>query len=353
MRYAAFLLAFAVGLAAQEPPPPTFAEAQNPAPIDAFELDGGYRFAFREGMEDETYYRVAYRGKMLTTAGTPVKEAQSLDLGAPAVGTAAGDVRDLELRLEEGAASLGGTLLDAFGARPLPLRALERLQLRGTAFVGGRTSGGPLQFAAGLESPPLRLPGASRAGISNWLVIGFNGQHQEDPDSPADDDFALATYRAFLGKAFGWRKSADVGKTAEAIERLFLAAAPTFSKAQEVRTAIRAVAANNRTALQQLFIDAVDEASGDSDWPARVREIARGHADAVTDQPTLSVYLESSGWYDLRGEGLRSLTTLTADYWFMPERDDVFLRLRYENGHERADPAERKHHLMLSAAMRF
>lgn len=45
--------------------------------------------------------------------------------------------------------------------------------------------------------------------------------------------------------------------------------------------------------------------------------------------------------------------TLTADYWFLPKRDDVFLRLRYENGYERALPTVRLNRPMLSVSPRF
>lgn len=329
--------------------------AQNPAPVNTFELDAGYAFNLKEDADDDSFYRVVFLGKLIDEKGTPLKFAEGLDLAEPAT-TAAGDRPELELKLIGGSAAIGGTVIEAGGARPIQLRGLEKLNLRGSALVTGQTSGGPIQVAAGLETPPFHLAPLSAKQVSNWLVFGINAQHREQTDSNADENFGLATYRAFAGKAFGWRKSADVGETAEGIKKTFLANAATLEDAKKLRDKIVALPAASQ--VQAAFVDAVSEAERDSSrsWAEFVADTALGHAEAITDQQTFAVYAEASGWlaFDGADDGeFKNLLTFALDYWPLVNRDDVLLRLRYENGYQRAQPDERLNQLLLSATLRF
>lgn len=333
-------------------------ETQNPAPVNAIEIDGGYKLNFRSGSRSEGYYRVSYKGSLVKSEGTPFKYASGLDLAAPALTTGSGDRNKLLLRFEKGTTTIGGGLFEANGVQPLPLRGLEALNLRGTALIAGDADGKTFQFAAGLESPPFRIPGFQNTQVSNWLVFGINAQRQEATDSGSDDkNLGLFTYRAFLGKAFGWRKSADVGKTASKITDDLLKQAPTYKDAKTLAEKIKKIDANKRTSPQQLFLDAVTEAEPEANWEKTVRDIAYGTADAITDQPTFALYAEDSGWYSFAGafdgSRLKNLLTVTLDYWPLPNYDYVFLRLRYENGYERAVPTDRKDHLLLTINLRF
>ena len=335
-------------------------DAQNPAPINMFEAEGGYRWSKRpdKTRDNESWVRVLYKGALIKEAGTPFKEAQSLDLAAPAVPTGAGDRNTWSLRYENGKAEAGGSLLEAEGVQALKLRGLDNLDLRGTAYIGGNSVGKTLLVAAGLESPPMRIPFASETGASNWVVVGINGQHQEAVDTQAGDaNSALVTLRAFLGKAFGWRKSANVAETAAKLESQLLKQAPTFAEGRVLAERIQKIPANQRTKLQQLLLDTLGDVSADENWNDAVKQMAAGTADAITDQPTLAVYGEVSGWRTVSGEPegpkTKSLSTITVDYWFLDKRDDMFLRLRYENGYERALPTLKLNRLMLSATLRF
>jgi len=331
--------------------------AQNPAAINTFEVEGGYSFAFTAGQEDLDYYRISYSGALIRSQGTPFKAAKGLDLSAaPTLG--AGDRNSLNFRYEKGTTAVGGELLEALGAQEISFRGLEALHLRGTALVGADLETNMIQAAVGLESPPLRIPGFHKTQASNWLVFGVNGQRQESTDSASQDaNFGLLTYRAFLGQAFGWRKSADVEETAAKIVKDFLAAAPDFTAAKNVEAKIRTIAANQRTKAQQLFLDAVGETSSPADWEKTVRDIAFGNADAITDQPTIALYAEGSGWYEFAGsthdDKFKSLVTATIDYWPLPQTDAFFFRARYEHGYERETPDIKKDHLLLSIAARF
>ncbi len=333
------------------------ARAQNPAAINAIEIDAGYKFDYRAVGKNEGYYRVAYKGKLVRAAGTPFKFASGLDITEPTPAVGTGDRNKVELRYEHGTGELGGGLFEALGVEPLRLRGIERLHLRGTAFVGGDSDLESLQFAIGLESAPVRLPGIGRLGASNWLVIAVQANRTESIDADASDlNSGVATYRAFLGRAFGWAKSADVGQTANKLSAEILRQAPTIITAKELAIKVGAIPAAQRSPIQQLLLDAIPEAERNGDWKSTVQELAYGHADAVTDQPMFALYVENSGWYGFANgateDKVRNLLLATVDYWPLPKRDDVALRLRYEKGHERADPSNEKNHLLVSLIFR-
>ncbi len=353
---AALVLGLAAGaaLAAGNP------DAQNPAPINALEIDAGKAFNRGDGEKDESWVRLSYKGTLVREAGTPVLNASPLALLAPALpaDAAAGDRNRWSLRYERGAAGVNGGLFEALGVQPVLLRGLESLELRGTAGIAGDNDGKNLSVAIGVESPPWRLPGLARTEVSNWLVLGLNAERNKSEAEGETVNRAVVTYRAFAGKAFGWRKSADPLKVAAKLERDMLELAKTRADALALAEKLKQITAAGRTSLQQLLLDAIPEAADDAGWAKAVREIAVGQAEASTDQPTLAVYAESTGWYRASGndgsaERFRNLFNVTLDYWFLAQRDDMFLRLRYENGYEWAAPERKLNRLLASVALRF
>lgn len=341
------------------------AEAQNPAPVNTFELEGARLADFSPGGSSESWYRFTYKGALVRGEGTPFKAAAPADPAASAPSTAgvgAGDRHRWTLRYENGSARLGGALLEMAGVQPLDLRGLEALDLRGTAALASDEEGRHIEFAAGLETAPWRLPGFGGTEWTNWIVFGLQGERRHaaaDGAQPADTRNTLVvTTRAFLGKGFGWRKSADVGRTASKLERDLLAAAPTAEDAKALAAKIRkSVPPTQRSALQKLLVDAAGDLKADADWRALVREFALGTAEAVTDQPTLTAYAEAIGWADLSGGSgqrrTRGLFSASVDWWPLVSRDDVFLRLRYETGWDWAQPAQRRNRAIVSAVLRF
>ena len=331
---------------------------QNPAPINTFEAEGGYRWGFQTVRSEESWLRMSYKGSLVRQSGTPFKSAQSLDLAAPVTPTASGDRYKWAFRYEGNTTTLGGGLFEAEAVPPIELRILESLDLRGVAFVGGDASGNQVQIAVGLETPALHVPVLSTGGVTHWLVIGVNAQRQDMTDAESgDDDFGLATFRVFLGKAFGWRKSANVAETALRLEAQLLEQAPTYSAGQELASRLESIQPSQRTQFQQLLLDTIHDVEPGENWGTAVREIAVGTADAITDQPTLALYGECSGWHvfsgALAGTRTRALATVTADQWPFVGRDDIFLRLRYEVGYERAVPQVRLNQLLASVSLRF
>lgn len=347
------------GLANANPVDDLVAKAQNPEPVNSIEIDGGYKLNFRSGSQNGGYYSISFNGSLVKGEGTPFKYASGLDLAAPACTTASGDRNKLSLRFEKGTTTIGGGLFEANGVQPLTFRGLDALNLRGTALVAGDLDSKNFQLAVGLESPPLRVPGFRNSQVSNWIIFGISAQRQENADSTINKkSLGLFTYRMFLGKAFGWRKSADVSKTASKITDMFLRQAPTYEDAKTLADKIdKNIDAANRTSLQQLFLDAVQDAGSEADWKKTVEGIVKGQVDAVTDQPTFALYAEDSGWDPFAGSfdvrKLNNLLTVTLDCWPLNNYDDMFFRLRYENGFERALPTDHKVHFLLSINQRF
>jgi hypothetical protein len=338
--------------------PPADSDWNYPAPVRTWELEGGYRVPIHNDQDETSYYRVSYKGSLVDSKGTPLKPSQHFEITEPKPTAPGGDRSAIELMLAKGAAQAGGELLEMNGAMPLELRGFEKLQLRGAAYVGADLDGDNVKAAVGLESRPFRIPGASAAGASNWLVIGVMGERSEaTDDTTKDSTYGLLTGRLFLGKAFGWRKSASVESVARPIEASILAKAGDLAAAQKVSAELEKIEANKRTKLQQLFIDTVGDMGPSDDWAAQVRRMATGTADALTDQPTFAVYLEATGWNAFSAQdGVprhRGLVTLTGDYWPLVSRDDVLLRVRYEWGFQRSQPDIRVNQFLVTLTVQL
>ena len=73
------------------------AGAQNPAPVNAFELEAGRRFDLLPQGKDDSTFRLTYKGALVRSEGTSLKFSSGLDLGAfalPGGGVAAAGDRN-------------------------------------------------------------------------------------------------------------------------------------------------------------------------------------------------------------------------------------------------------------------
>lgn len=339
----------------------TEAGAQNPAPINTLILEAGKRFDRLPGGKDESFYSLTYHGTLVRQSGTPFKYATALDPDLTTPPEAAGDRNKLLLRVANRSAVLGGTLLEAEGVEPIRLAALEKLDLRGTAAVASNDKGTHLSI--GLEAPPLRIPGLAGAEVTNWLVLGVNARRNPAVDGAPQSDHAVATVRAFVGKAFGWRKAqnADVAASAQRMVAEILKLAPTRQQAEAAVEAINqnVKAGKGMTAVQRVLKDAVEgfPPGSTEPWQAQLQQVAAGAAEALLEQATVAAYIESTGWYGRRdgasGRQFKNLLTATVDYWFLPGNDATFLRLRYEHGTEWSAPTAKRKQWMLALAVRL
>ncbi len=334
------------------------ADWNYPAPVRTWEAEGGYRVPVKNDSDESSYYRVSYKGSLVDAVGTPLKPSQHFEITEPKPAAPGGDRSALELLFAKGSARAGGDLLEMNGAMPMELRGLESLRLRGSGYVGVDLNGDLTKAAVGLESRPLRVPGLEGTGASNWLVLGVMGERSESNDSSTGDStHGVLSGRLFIGKAFGWRKSASVEVMARAIEASLLAKAGDPAAAEKLAGELSQISANRRTALQQLFLDTVGELEPGADWAKIVHEMATGAADALTDQPTFALYMEATGWNAFSAQASvprhRGLLTATADYWPLVSRDDVLLRARYEWGFQRAQPDIRVNQFLITLTLQF
>lgn len=347
------LIANSVIFAADNP------ETQNPSLINGLEIEAGYLSNLDAGGEDDSFYKINYRGAQIKERGTPFKYSSHLDLESPKLDSGAGDRSKISFSLENGVGQLGGNLFELDLVQTIKFADISTEMIRGNANVAGNSEA--ISYSVGLETRPFRLPGLAKTNWSNWAVFGLNAQRTETKvDGSKTDSTGLFTYRLFAGKAFGWRKSANVSETQKKLLNGILQQAPTYEDAKAAYESIKAIDPSSRTVPQQLLFDAYSEHGGESGlaaWRQTLTELTEGHADAITDQPTFAIYLENSGWYDFESESdddeLKNLFTATADYWFLRHRDDVFLRLRYENGYERAAPEIKKDQVSLMLALKF
>ncbi len=345
-------LAFAMQVVADEN------EWLYPAPVKTWQIEGGYRIPAHNDGEETSYYRVTYKGSLVDEDGTPLQASQHFEITEPKTTAPGGDRNELELVLQRNNSTLGGELFEMNGLTPLSLRGLDRLKLRGAAYVGTDFESDSLKAAVGLETRPFRVPGVSGTGASNWFVLGVMAERSEATDEiEGDSTYGLVTGRIFSGKAFGWHKKARIEDTAKAIEASILGKASDLAAGRKLATELSQIKAVDRTALQQLLIDTVGEVESDDDWERAVRDMSIGTADALTDQSTFALYFEATGWHAFsEQEGIprsRGLATLTADYWPLKTRDDVILRARYEWGFQRTQPNLRVNQLLITVTLSF
>jgi hypothetical protein len=89
-----------------------------------------------------------------------------------------------------------------------------------------------------------------------------------------------------------------------------------------------------------------------------VKQLVESSEIEMAMRPALIAYGEVTGWYAMNGpsyagDRLRMLATATIDYWMLPNRDDIYLRVRYENGYERGTPLAAKNHVIIALGLRF
>jgi hypothetical protein len=339
---------------AQETPDVGEPEAQNPSPIGSMRIDAGYQSNLREDAGEAFYYRLEYRGQLLRQKGTPFTYSDpNKPIEEPELADPGGDTNNFALRLDRGSVETDSGIFDALGVRSFRLPRVLR-ELRGAAGFSGRLDGNQFNVAAGLETPPFH-PAAfvnrrMRAGITNWLIFGAFGERQErDENDGVDRDLALATYRAFAGKGFGWKASGRQEVFRNTLFDAVIAKAPTYEDAQRLDKEIVQKIEEGQQSQVEEIIHALANDAKPPDWRDKVAAFLRGYAKArAKDHPTYAFWVDSAGWYAFSdvdgGKRFNNLLAITGTWWFNPDAaKPTYARIRYENGRERAAPTESKH----------
>lgn len=330
----------------------TNAAGQNPSLINGLELRGGIRYSRGKQDGEADFFQLEYRGNLIDRQGTPFQYSPEFGLPAPNKDQPDGDTPGLQLSFQNGSGALGGNLFEAYGVRPLQFRGLE--SLRGAARFDASPDNGTLRYSIGLESAPLHFARSlNRSGFSltNWLVFGIAAEQLDDTDGESSDlSRGILTYRGFVGRAFGWRKKEDSDKAAEALAADILEKFPTWESGQALRHAGR------KNEYEEIVYAASSEAESEEEWPRVVREFVEGVVEALADQPTTALWIESAGFMATSGPNkheLETLLTAVFRYWFHPSSDQYFFEARYDTGFNRTALDSKVHNLSLSVSIRF
>jgi hypothetical protein len=343
--------------------PPPEREAQNPSLINGLQLEGGYLADQQKRGSDRAYYRLEYKGKLLQQKGTPFADSNvNQPVGRPDPSNPGGDTHNLVLKLFQGVATGKGNLFDALGVRSLHLPFSG--QLRGAVQLSGLLNGDEYNLAAGLETAPYHplslINRHYHAGITNWLIFGFSGESRHGTaDLGGNRDVALFTYRSFAGKAFQWSTPGRYRQAASSYAHTILATAPDRAAADALAPSIKPKPVDQRTDVEKAISDlTILPAASTEPWQQTVREYARSIMAGRSQRPTYALWLEDSGWYTAVGPAARhrwnNLVAATATWWIRyDEATASFVRLRYENGRERALPAVGKNFLAITGGIEF
>lgn len=336
---------------------------------DDIEIEYGYQWGY-ENNENEEYYRIKYEGDLLFNQGDKFVEYASnhgeLSNVLEERQADGSQQRTFSITYENGIAAVGGGLLEAVGLKPLNLElaGIGGIQLRGTGYLGSDSSFNNVNIALGVETSSFHLPFMRDTGWSNWVVFGVSAQRKEMSDSVLDENYGVLTYRAFLGKHLLWATSSE-NSNRNRIRDAILTAVPTYEDAVVwIENYDETIGDGIPSDLASSIKDILGEIDTSStltnlQWQNKVREFAAVYNDPKLLQvPILSIYLESTGYHEFErelhsGPSLKNMFTATLDYRFVPGSEDIFLRLRYENGYERALDGIKNERLMLTLGLEF
>ena len=302
-------------------------------------------------------------------------------------------------------------------------------QILGVLQFTPRSNFKQVNIAGGLETPTIPFLALLNAkpfhlNIVNWVHFGVQGENQTRPDSEGgDQDVALLTYRAYVGKGFlpverDVNRKAREGLSFDAVRNLtetpegnvspdkIRALAQKFSDADAGGTLLSDVEQKTVFALKRRLInDQVKQENGEqgdlflptgkvndaflssanfknelvklsskptTEAGAQKLDIARSvweewvatqfipnAGKPVKDAAKIELYAESAGWYYLNGhfqtDRFQNLFSVNFKYHLHPEKatDDVWFRLRYENGTDRASPLIYRNFLSASLGISF
>lgn len=341
--------------------------AAQPTPTDILKglrLDAGFLQDFRAKRDDAIYYKLSYKGNTVKEHGSAPKESDATG-GVTVPKAEKNDVPQLDLRIERGNAAIDGGLFNLLGTQNIRLDFLR--DVRGALQASGRLDGKQFNLAAGLESPPI-VP-LHALGLdpdrrwTNWIVFGAQGERQEKRDALGGDSASgLLTYRAFFGRVIGWANAEGRDKTAQEDFEAVLSLAPTYDDARKQYDTARKMARKNRSKAQNRLISFISAHEALHDLTnENYRDQLHAYLFAKSlakELPRNLLYIESTGWYtltdDLGGANKRfnNLFAFTLEHYLRPsEENGPFLRLRYENGRERAAPTAPKNQVILSVGV--
>jgi hypothetical protein len=351
---AAVLVLALQGAAAQAPAP-------APSKFAGVELVVGLTQGFRPSFSKE-YHRFSYKGQQLAEGG---KKPTALDatglFSLPVAPTLGGGVPGVTADIYEGTGKLTGDLFDAINLHELAVPKVDLGRyFYGASRVAGAFDGSSFNAAAGVEAFPLHLTQLGlnkKLDTANWLVPGVLVSQAWERGQDAETS-GIATYRMFVGRAFGWSRSAADPTPFDIDE--FVKKHPDFASFEKFYREIQGRPLNAAKSVEEDFV--VNQFGRVSADPAHFETLLRGAFQRGIQnyhlQPTHAFWLESKGWYTFSGpsQGPRwkPLVALVVTVWgdFGAKARSQF-QIRYENGFDRADPKTRQNRLLVTLGLNF
>jgi hypothetical protein len=356
-------------------------------------LDAGYLDNFISGKNNSFYYNASYKGDQFASKGTPFK-VEDLYVKAdppapPSPKAIEGDTNIYSVQINRGTAAIKGGIFEAVGRKEikLPIPLLEKL--RGTADFSGTLDGRQINISLGLETPALHpvsiLNERYDAGLTNWLIVGVNGETRPSQVSGKDNaDYGMVTYRAFIGKGFGWVQSYKVKEFQKEIRSRMSTMPKAISEGLKARASVKTNQKQGKLApwvdtdiyamtkrclglSKEQFDSLTEESDLVKNPPAAC---ANGQGDITTfvthytddwslppDKPTSALWLEDSGWYSFAGNEpvhrFNNIVRATATLWLAPQDNSSYIRVLYENGYNKADPSNKFHYFAAMVGLDF
>lgn len=359
-------------------------DAQNPSSPMEWQLGGGYLMNLTGSPANAGYYKLLYKGQLLSKSGTPPTLAnvgKPFDL-LPSRSNAGGDSSDTLFSLDRGNAQVNGFLAQFFKEESV---RLGNVPFRLAANLTARGDGKQYNLALGAESQPIHplhwLNQATGLGITNYVMFGFSGQHEFRSDTlGTDQDTALLTYRAFIGRGFQWVKSKKLQSAVDALNKTTINRVKPPTAGSDFYGAVQTEYKNTREGLAKVktlpsvedtfFLQLVELIDGGSldkpktldDWKKLVSEYTKDFHSSHMDRPSYAIWIDSSAWYDLTGRidattapaRFNNLFGATLKIWLNPKGEsENWLQVRYENGRDRSAPTINKNAVYFSIGTSF
>jgi hypothetical protein len=331
-----------------------------------FHVDAGYmRQLDNSKPSDKFYYDVKMNGSQISGSGSPLTFD---DINKPVFQnstTAAktlGDVNVYNIRLRKGTAQINGGVFDLVGRKPFEIQALS--QLRGVANISGTLDGKQINISLGLETPsyhPLsHISLIDDLNWTNWIIFGVSGETRPKQTGIATNtDYGMVTYRAFLGKGWGWVTSKETKYLRYTEPANILKQYPTMDSAKSLNQEVKKIITegNAPSATQAAIFDVYNRAgTTEANWKDLIT--AKIHNQLMpADQPTAALWLDDFGWYSFAGnephKRLNNIFGATFTWWLTPEEAKSFVRFIYEYGNDKTDPTVRRNFVAATVGLDF
>ena len=358
-------------------------EAQNPTSPANWEIGAGYLLNMAGSPANAGYYRLTYKGQLLTKSGTPPTLANvGKPLELPSLTSASGDSSNTLFALDRGNAQMRGFLATYFKTQEAHL---GNVPFRLTATLTARGDGKQYNAALGAELPPVHpfhwLNKAAGLGLTNYAIFGFSGQHEfRAEELGKDQDVGLLTYRAFIGRGFQWVKSRGLQNAVDALSKattkrvvdpaqggdFYAQVKKEYDDTLAAQSKLKALPSVADTyffeLVQQIDAGAISKPQSRQQWNDLVTEYTTDFHRSHADRPSYAVWIDSAGFYSLTGriDGTTSparfnnLLGATLKVWLDPKSEnETWLQIRYENGRDRAAPTVYKNTLYFIVGLTF